>query len=99
MGKDIQVSQDYKDLVVRLLRTNVASRMTAEEALAHPWVTGTCENMGYNPIPTIRSLRHFRRTCGLQGEILKVLSDCKFLNSDQEVEVERAFEVLDTNGD
>jgi len=34
--KDIKVSGEYKDLVSRLLRSNVASRMTAEEALAHP---------------------------------------------------------------
>lgn len=97
--KDIPVSNEYKDLVARLLRSNVASRMTAEEALAHPWITGNCIGIRSTPLPMIRSLRHYRRTCGLQSEILKVLSDCKFLNHDQEEEVRASFKLMDTNGD
>merc|ERR1719273_2083274 len=97
--KEIPVSNEYKDLVARLLRSNVASRMTAEEALAHPWITGNCLGIRTTPIPVIKSLRYFRRTCGLQREILKVLSECKFLNHDQELAVKETFAMLDKNGD
>merc|ERR1719320_360630 len=38
---DVPVSDEYKDLVTNLLRTDVASRLTAEEALAHEWITKT----------------------------------------------------------
>lgn len=97
--KDIPVSNEYKDLIARLLRENVASRMTAEEALAHPWITGNCMGERNTPIPMIRSLRHFRRTCGLQSEILRVLCECKFLNRDQEASVKETFARFDKNGD
>eukprot|EP00497_Spongosphaera_streptacantha_P000363 TRINITY_DN122_c1_g1_i1.p1 TRINITY_DN122_c1_g1~~TRINITY_DN122_c1_g1_i1.p1 ORF type:complete len:205 (-),score=53.22 TRINITY_DN122_c1_g1_i1:75-689(-) len=73
--------------------------MTAEEALAHPWITGNCLGSRTTPIPVIRSLRHFRRTCGLQSEILRVLCECKFLNRDQERSVKETFKKFDKNGD
>merc|ERR1711994_68434 len=96
--KDIAVSNDYKDLVARLLRTNVASRMTAEEALAHPWITKTAK-LTHEPLPTIRSLRIYKRGCALKEDILRILQDCKFLNRDQEAAVEETFNMIDVDGD
>jgi len=96
--KDITVSNNYKDLVARLLRTNVASRMTAEEALAHPWITQT-SSLKNEPLPAIRSLRIFQRTCALKNDILRVLQDCKFLNKDQEKAVKETFALIDKDGD
>lgn len=96
--EDIKVSNDYKDLIARLLRTNVASRMTAEEALAHPWITKT-STLKTEPLPAIRSLRIFRRTCALKDDILRVLQDCKFLNRDQEAAVKKTFGLIDKDGD
>jgi len=85
-------------LVTRLLRHDIASRLTAEEALAHPWITkGT--SLKTEALPAIRSLRKFRRTCALKNDILKVLLDCKFLNRDQEAAVKQTFEVIDKDGD
>merc|ERR1719410_1987397 len=96
--KDIAVSNDYKDLVARLLRTNVASRMTAEEALAHPWITKQGK-LNHEPLPAIRSLRIFRRGCALKRDILRILQDCKFLNRDQEQAVQETFALIDKDND
>jgi len=81
-----------------MLRTNIASRMTAEEALAHPWITKT-SSLKNEPLPAIRSLRIFQRTCALKNDILRVLQDCKFLNKDQEAAVEETFALIDKDGD
>jgi calcium-dependent protein kinase len=37
---DIRVSDSAKDLISKLLKTDVAARLTATEALEHPWLTG-----------------------------------------------------------
>lgn len=39
----IRISKSARDLISRLLRTNVADRMTAEEALEHQWI----KNLAY----------------------------------------------------
>jgi len=96
--KDISVSNEYKDLVSRLLRSSIASRMTAEEALAHPWITKS-SSLKTEPLPAIRSLRIFKRTCALKNDILQVLNACKFLNRDQEAAVKQTFQIIDKDGD
>jgi len=72
--------------------------MTAEEALAHPWITKT-SSLKTEPLPAIRSLRIFKRTCALKNDILLLLQDCKFLNPDQEEAVKKTFKFIDKDGD
>ena len=38
LPSDIPVSDECADFIIRVLRTNVANRMTAEEMLEHPWL-------------------------------------------------------------
>jgi len=72
--------------------------MTAEEALAHPWVKQS-SSLRTEPLPAIRSLRIFKRTCALKNDILRVLDHCKFLNKDQEAAVKQTFQFIDADGD
>jgi len=96
--KDIQVTHEFKDLLARLLRKNIAKRMTAEEALAHPWISRN-SHLKNDPLPTIRALRIFRRSCALKTDILRILRDCNFLNRNQEESVRETFRLIDTDGD
>jgi len=52
-----------------------------------------------HPLPAIRSLRIFKRTCALKNDILLLLQDCKFLNPDQEEAVKQTFKIIDKDGD
>jgi len=72
--------------------------MTAEEALAHPWITKD-SILQTEPLRVIKSLRIFGRTCALKHDILRVLVDCQFLNRDQEVAVKETFRLIDKDGD
>jgi len=72
--------------------------MTAEEALAHPWVSRNCD-LQTEPLCVIRSLIPYRRTCALKNDILRVLRDCRFLNRNQEATVRDIFHLIDTDGD
>eukprot|EP01084_Bolivina_argentea_P160342 279237_1 len=105
------VSTSCRDLMSRLLRTNVADRMTAEEALEHPWVKGSfgaCDTSGLNRNnnefiimnPTIiHSLQSYKQHCALQSQILKILRECNYLNSCQMKSVKEFFNAADKNGD
>jgi len=103
------VSASCRDLMSRLLRTNVADRMTAEEALEHPWIkeafkacnTSKLNRNGFiimNPT-IIHSLQGYRRHCALQSQILKILRECNYLNSAQMQSVKDFFDAADKNGD
>jgi len=94
------VSTSVKDLIARLLRTDVASRMTSDEALAHPWIT-TAITGGKLTSPidpdVVKSIKYFARNCQLQSEILLVLKGCKYLNQHQEDAVKKTFEAIDVD--
>jgi len=84
--------------LARLLRRSVGARLTAEEALAHPWISSNCD-LQTEPLCVIRSLRIFRRTCALKNEVLRVLHQCGFLSRGQEAAVRETFRLIDTDGD
>jgi len=95
------VSLSCKDLLSRLLRLNLADRMTSEEALYHPWVLG--KDLGgslQSPIDgdIHRAMKYFHRKCQLQSEILLVLKSCKYLSNNQENAVMETFKSMDKEG-
>jgi len=99
---DQPVSMACKDLIARLLRSDVAGRMTSEEAMSHPWLLG--KKLGGRlkaPVDADvnRAMKFFHRNCQLQSEILLVLKNCKYLSSHQEAAVKKTFQTIDLNGD
>jgi len=101
--QDQPVSMSCKDLVARLLRSDVAGRMTSEEAMSHPWITGAKVGKQTLKAPldadVRKSMKHFQRNCQLQSEILLVLKNCKYLSSHQEDAVKKTFKMMDLDGD
>jgi len=109
---DHPISGSCRDLISRLLRTNVADRMTAEEALEHPWINSLGGDNDINDNKTLKlrrvsivnltiihSLQGYRHHCALQSEILKILRECNYLNSSQMKAVKEFFDAADINGD
>jgi len=96
------VSIGCKDLIARLLRSDVASRLTSEEAMSHPWILG--QTLGGKLSPPIdgdvlKSIKHFHRKCLLQSEILLLLKELKYLSRHQEEAVKKTFKAIDRDGD
>ncbi len=93
---DIPCSDNAKDLMSRLLTQDTAKRLTASEALDHPWMTG-----GASKTPLLRTvmnnLKDFTATSKFKTGILKIMADSmteKELNDLKEV-----FKTLDADGD
>jgi len=101
--KSQPVSGACKDFISRLLRTQIADRLTSEEALEHPWIAGKGANgmlkaPGVNS-PIGSSVKFFQRHCQLQSEILSVLTGCNYLSNSQVAAVNEAFRAMDKDGD
>lgn len=99
--KSLPVSLGCKDLIARLLRSNVADRMTCEEVMYHPWITGTA--LGGSLTSPMngdiqKSMKYFQRNCQLQSDILLVLKSCKYLSTNQERSVTETFRMMEKEG-
>jgi len=103
------VSSACRDLMSRLLRKNVADRLTAEEALEHPWVAHPLQNTAtlsrrekrqllMNPT-IIHSMAEYSKPCALQSQILAILRECNYLNKAQTQSVKAFFDAADKDGD
>jgi len=95
--REYPVSLSCKDLIARLLRTSTADRMTSEEVMYHPWVTGSSLGGALkSPMDgdIQKSMKFFQRNCQLQSDILLVLKKCKYLSSNQERSLRRTFEAM-----
>ncbi|CEG69021.1 Putative CAMK/CAMK1 protein kinase [Rhizopus microsporus] len=56
-----EISAEAKNLIDRLLTFDPKDRITAEEALEHPWIMNK-EEYGFNLAPTVRKGFNNRRT-------------------------------------
>lgn len=98
-SKKVQLSEEVKDLIDKLLVSdNPEKRLTADEALAHPWISQV-HNVSDEPIPVqvVQSLTQFRYHCRLKKAVARAVShyitqqDCDML--------QKVFKKYDTNGD
>ena len=104
------ISNNCRDLISRLLRSNVADRITAEEALEHPFILTNININSKNTrilkknttiLPTIfNSFKEFNyKNNDFKQYILKLLKECKYLNTNQVNSVKDFFKSVDKNGD
>jgi len=94
---DIPCSDSAKDLIARLLTLDTATRLTSEEALNHPWMTG--KTASDKPIlPTvIENLRKFESGSKFKNAVLKMMSDA--LTPEEIKVLDKTFKDIDENGD
>jgi len=68
------VSREAKDLILKLLQTNPEKRLSAAEALEHPWFKTNYKPKFTGVDPTIANLlKNFRSEKKFKTEVLKVM--------------------------
>ena len=94
------VSDDAKDLIRKLL-VPAKNRITAKDALAHPWILGT----GSYPAPNaefvnkaLENLKHFSNLNRFRDAISAFISS-QVVSSQDTKELRELFKSLDQNGD
>jgi calcium-dependent protein kinase len=95
--QDIPCSDSAKDLLTKLLTSDTAKRLTAEEALAHPWMKG--ETASATPMlkDVLLNLKHFNAECKFKRGVLNLMANC--LNEDEISNLKNLFNRIDENGD
>jgi calcium-dependent protein kinase len=94
---DIPCSDSAKDLITKLLTLDVARRLSADEALDHPWLSGKTA-LDTPIIPSVLdNLRRFEGGSRFKTAVLTAMADSL---SDGEIkELEKTFRAIDENGD
>jgi len=94
--QDIPCSESAKDLISKLLKTDVAERYTAEEALSHPWLRG--ETASSSPVPSlvVTAFSQFNSKNRFKNLIVHAMTS--FLSDDQVEAVRTAFKTIDKDG-
>jgi len=95
--KTIPCSDSAKDLMAKLLTLDTAKRITASEALEHPWLTG--EKAENKPMLTtvVSNLNNFSHKYKFKQALLTVMSDA--LTDDELNNLKKTFAAMDENGD
>mmetsp|Transcript_22049 Transcript_22049/g.54111 ORF Transcript_22049/g.54111 Transcript_22049/m.54111 type:complete len:375 (-) Transcript_22049:327-1451(-) len=90
------ISDDAKDLIRKLLRYDARERLTAEQALLHPWID---RPQPFQPLTRemVSSLRAFCRETRLTKAVLMTVASQ--VATEALVVYQQVFEQLDTDGD
>jgi len=93
----IAASASAKDLIAKLLNLNTANRLTAAEALEHPWLTG--KTASDKPIVTkvLQNLHDFNNSNRFKQAVLSVMTTT--LSEDDVAALKKSFTEMDENGD
>jgi len=90
------VSASAKDLIARMLESDHAKRLTADEVLNHEWMTGhktSDEPLGH----VLGELKSFRSNSKFKAALLVSMGD--ELSSTEIEELGKSFKAIDQNGD
>jgi len=93
---DIRVSDAAKDLISKLLRTNVADRLTAEEALDHAWLVSPPDDQPID-ISVLESIKSFNSNSKFKQAVCKMMAED--LSADVVARYREKFSQLDKNKD
>jgi len=93
----IPASDSAKDLIKKLLTLDTVKRLSAAEALEHPWLTGSTASDKPILPKVIENLRSFDSNLKLKNAVLSMMSDSL---SEAELDVlTDTFKKIDENGD
>jgi calcium-dependent protein kinase len=91
-----QISADAKDLIRKMMTINPADRITAEEALQHPWFSNQIHDELKLDPGIIHQLRKYRAKSKMQKEAMSVM--VKYMDFNELGELRQIFHKLDHNG-
>lgn len=94
---DHKLSNSVQDLIAKLLTKDVEARLTAEEALQHPWIQGETASEEEIGATMQQSLANFRSECRLRKAVGRALRNQ--MSELEKKEVELLFKRFDKNGD
>ncbi|CAG9317318.1 unnamed protein product [Blepharisma stoltei] len=97
----IQSPESARDLLKKLLVFNPNERISAEQALEHPWIKSNIQNItSENPIysDALNQLRKIRIKSKFEKCILSFIAS-HILTAEDEKELSKLFQELDTNKD
>jgi len=95
--KSIPVSDSAKDLMFKLLNLDTARRITAAEALEHPWLIGTTASATPLVATVINNLATFSAGCKFKQAVLTMMTDS--LTAEELQQLKKTFAAIDENGD
>ncbi|MES1910277.1 MAG: hypothetical protein MHM6MM_002902 [Cercozoa sp. M6MM] len=90
------VSAAARDFISRLLVMDTAARLSADEALVHPWLTGEATT---TPLRTVvlKQLVQFNSKCRFKMAVVASFTDA--LSDEQLQDLRTTFEQMDADGD
>jgi calcium-dependent protein kinase len=94
------ISPEAKDLVSRLLSKNTKTRISASQALLHPWITHNFSSptSERHTQLTLKNLSAFRSEQKLQHAALTFIAS-QLITKEESRQLTLAFQAIDTNGD
>jgi len=95
---DYEVSDSVKDLIRKILKMDPGQRLSAREALQHPWIVGETASEVLIPAHVIESLQDFSAKAKLRAAVGRVLTNEMMTEQDKE-NVAALFKKYDKNGD
>lgn len=95
--EEVQIGDSAKDLLSKLLLSDPTWRLTAEEALNHPWLRGqTCLSIPVEPT-VLASLRSFTGHSRLKASVLRMMVN--LLSADEIKVIDDTFRMIDRDRD
>jgi len=89
----IRVSDSAKDVMAKLLRKDVAERLTAEEALEHSWIKGDTAERAPLDNSVFSALKNFNASCKFKQAVLGHIANN--MSEDAVKQLKATFERLD----
>eukprot|EP01006_Ploeotia_vitrea_P034097 TRINITY_DN65703_c4_g10_i1.p2 TRINITY_DN65703_c4_g10~~TRINITY_DN65703_c4_g10_i1.p2 ORF type:complete len:316 (-),score=189.59 TRINITY_DN65703_c4_g10_i1:166-1113(-) len=96
-ARDIKLSDGLKDIITKLLVKDPTKRLTAREALEHPWVKGDAASDEALPIEVLKNLAEFRAQCRLKKAVANLMRQT-MSDADKQA-LDGLFNKFDKNGD
>jgi calcium-dependent protein kinase len=94
---NIQVSDQAKDLVSKMLTVDHTKRITAAEALNHPWIANHESNSDVSLNDALKALKDFSTAALMKKAVANIL--IKEMTEEDTAKLRRLFDELDTDGD
>lgn len=95
------ISDEAKDLVKRLLSYDMNKRISAEDALQHPWIKNNAQKQKVEKqvaAKTLSNLRNFRGEQKLKQAALTFIAS-QLVSKEETTDLEKIFKQLDEDGD
>lgn len=96
-SKDIPLSNAVKDLISKMLVMNPMNRISAADALKHPWIADNAAPDTPISLSVVNGLTDFRTKCRLKKAVAKAIAN--MMSDEDQKALEIVFKQFDLNGD